>query len=280
MKWREFVGVVAGLALSGVAAGSEPQPPKGEEGLSFRSESYFEAADDFTWPTHDPIEAVRWWGSFADEAVPGDHTTGTFRISLYSSVDGLPAEPPLAQYVVAPIESWTEGYCRGIEGLGGGDSCPGAEPLYLYEACLDPPFVPVVETEYWIGILHLLDDESRFWAWHEAAGPHPTGNEAATWSSFGGWEPGMVNACPGDFSSTVGPYDLACELQTMCPGGPGDCDGDGDADLVDYDSFLQCFTGPNEGPIESECECADMDADDDVDSGDFAEFQLAFTGSE
>ncbi|MCH7526106.1 MAG: DNRLRE domain-containing protein [Planctomycetes bacterium] len=59
---------------------------------------------------------------------------------------------------------------------------------------------------------------------------------------------------------------------------PGDCDGDGDADLDDFAAFLNCFTGPNAGPVDPECECADIDADGDADFDDFALFQLAFTG--
>lgn len=280
MKRRMSIGILTALALCSVTWGGEPQLPKGDDGLSFRSETFFEAADDFTCPTDDPIVGARWWGSFADEATPNDHTTGSFRISFHNSAGGLPMDPPVAEYTVEAVETWTEGFCRGIEGLGGGESCPGPEPLYVYEVCLEPPFIPDPETEYWIAILHLLSDEDRFWAWHEADMPHPTGNESATWSSFGGWESGMINACPNDFSFTVGPYDLSFELLTACPGVPGDCDGDGDADLDDFASFLDCFTGPNGGPVPPECECADIDGDNDADFDDFGALQLAFTGSE
>jgi hypothetical protein len=60
---------------------------------------------------------------------------------------------------------------------------------------------------------------------------------------------------------------------------PGDCDADGDVDLDDLSTYFDCVTGPDGGPLDPECECADFDGDDDVDFADFAAFQLAFTGS-
>ena len=59
---------------------------------------------------------------------------------------------------------------------------------------------------------------------------------------------------------------------------PADLDGDGDADLFDFELFLDCLTGPGGGPPESGCECGDFDADDDIDFDDFGAFQNAFTG--
>ncbi len=62
------------------------------------------------------------------------------------------------------------------------------------------------------------------------------------------------------------------------PIGPGDFDGDGDADLFDFRSFTSCVTGP--GPhaaIPAECAGADFDQDGDVDLRDLAAFQRAFT---
>lgn len=51
---------------------------------------------------------------------------------------------------------------------------------------------------------------------------------------------------------------------------PGDIDGDGQINMVDYGLFQDCFTGAGGGPIELSCELADLDGDDDVDLLDFA----------
>lgn len=71
---------------------------------------------------------------------------------------------------------------------------------------------------------------------------------------------------------------LVVQFDPPMGGNFGDCDNDGDVDLVDFGSFQLCFTGPGGGPIAPGCECADSDSDDDVDLVDFGEFQLVFTG--
>ncbi|MCH7490167.1 MAG: right-handed parallel beta-helix repeat-containing protein [Gemmatimonadetes bacterium] len=58
---------------------------------------------------------------------------------------------------------------------------------------------------------------------------------------------------------------------------PGDFDHDGDTDLLDFERYLACITGPGGGQL-PECESSDLDADDDTDFDDFAVFQLTFTG--
>jgi cytochrome c peroxidase len=71
------------------------------------------------------------------------------------------------------------------------------------------------------------------------------------------------------------PFDrpmLRSEIDSV----PGDCDGDGDVDLVDFSAFQLCFTGSSAGPVDSACVCSDFDRDGDVDLADFGAFQLAF----
>ncbi len=58
---------------------------------------------------------------------------------------------------------------------------------------------------------------------------------------------------------------------------PGDCDDDGDVDLIDYACFHDCLTGPNGGLLPG-CEPFDFDGDNDTDVFDFAELQVAFGG--
>lgn len=57
----------------------------------------------------------------------------------------------------------------------------------------------------------------------------------------------------------------------------GDQDADGDIDLLDYEQFLNCQTGPD-GELAPGCGFFDFDSDGDVDLGDLRGFQLAFTG--
>ncbi len=58
---------------------------------------------------------------------------------------------------------------------------------------------------------------------------------------------------------------------------PGDCDGDGDADLNDFSALADCARGPAE-PAPTGCQCADFDDDGDVDLRDFGSFQTTYTG--
>ena len=61
----------------------------------------------------------------------------------------------------------------------------------------------------------------------------------------------------------------------------GDGDWDDDVDINDLSIFTECMTGPNGDLSLLGCECRVMDfeSEDDVDLRDFAQWQLAFTGS-
>ncbi|MHC4697722.1 MAG: hypothetical protein ACYTFA_13375 [Planctomycetota bacterium] len=56
-----------------------------------------------------------------------------------------------------------------------------------------------------------------------------------------------------------------------------DCNDTGGVDLLDYDDFEACLSGPSVGVTEG-CECFDVDRSGTVDLQDFAIAQSAFTG--
>lgn len=74
-----------------------------------------------------------------------------------------------------------------------------------------------------------------------------------------------------------GEVDALADVAPM-PGGFGDADFDGDADLKDYALLACCWTGAG-GMIEN-CDCigADLDGDMDVDLDDYAEMRECLTG--
>ncbi len=58
---------------------------------------------------------------------------------------------------------------------------------------------------------------------------------------------------------------------------PCDCNSTGGVNLLDYDDFEACLTGPGTSVAEG-CKCFDVDRSDTVDLLDFAVSQSAFTG--
>jgi len=59
---------------------------------------------------------------------------------------------------------------------------------------------------------------------------------------------------------------------------PHDCNSDGRVNLVDYDDFENCLSGPDGGLPLPECNCFDLDGDRDIDLSDIARFQVEFMG--
>ena len=59
----------------------------------------------------------------------------------------------------------------------------------------------------------------------------------------------------------------------------GDCQQDGDVDLLDYEPFTTCISGPEPGQLDPSCWCFDVDRSDTVDLVDYAIIQSAHTGS-
>lgn len=58
----------------------------------------------------------------------------------------------------------------------------------------------------------------------------------------------------------------------------GDCEDDGDVDLLDFDQFRGCATGPDRAPPTGNCVCFDVDRSDTVDLADFYIIQSTYTG--
>ena len=82
-------------------------------------------------------------------------------------------------------------------------------------------------------------------------------------------------------------FDDVCFLYggtALHPGGPGDLNGDGYVDVLDFARFTPYLVGPGvtnppHGYSVGDFARADLDGDDDVDLADFTGFQAAFAGS-
>jgi hypothetical protein len=92
---------------------------------------------------------------------------------------------------------------------------------------------------------------------------------------------GTIGQPDASLAMTGGDFSLAGGFwaggQLAEPIQPGDCDGDGNVDFVDFTAFAACLSGPNDG-LGVDCACFDFDGDGDNDLADFAAFQAAFTG--
>jgi len=101
---------------------------------------------------------------------------------------------------------------------------------------------------------------------------------------------GVMRSIGGDFelSGTIGQPDAGTMLSSdgvfELSGGfwfeepPDDCNSDGWVDLIDYDDFDGCLSGPGGGLPFPNCDCFDLDSDNDVDLSDIRRFQQAFNG--
>jgi hypothetical protein len=78
---------------------------------------------------------------------------------------------------------------------------------------------------------------------------------------------------------TGGTYELmgGFWVGAASPSLPGDCDGDDDVDIVDFEALAACLLGPGNG-LGPDCGCCDLDQNGDVSLADLAVFQRSFTG--
>ena len=86
-------------------------------------------------------------------------------------------------------------------------------------------------------------------------------------------QPDAGHSAGGEFALSGGFWPSVANSTDVA----GDCDGDGDADQLDFACYVDCVTGPDAG-VPTDCETFDLDADNDVDLIDWSLFQTAFTG--
>ena len=110
-------------------------------------------------------------------------------------------------------------------------------------------------------------------AWHsiDGGGGVSAGGPFTVAGTVGQPDAGTMSG--GHFSLSGGFWNSSAGGAT-----PGDCDDDGDVDLIDYACFIDCLTGPGGGLL-SGCDPFDTDVDGDVDLHDFGAFTRHFTGS-
>jgi hypothetical protein len=99
---------------------------------------------------------------------------------------------------------------------------------------------------------------------------------------------GVMRSTGGDFelSGTIGQHDAGRMSggDFELTGGfwfevvASDCNEDGVVNLIDYDDFEPCLTGPGGGPLPAGCNCFDFDGDGVVTLADFATMQEMFNG--
>lgn len=80
----------------------------------------------------------------------------------------------------------------------------------------------------------------------------------------------------GNDSLTDAAIDDVRVTGIYCFPADGDWDGDGEVDLLDYDRWPACRTGPGTLFTDDHCESFDFDLDGDVDTYDFSRFQQSF----
>lgn len=110
-----------------------------------------QVADDFVWPTAEPVTQVNFWGFYNADNPPA---TETMRLRFYESLqlDGLPGNVLKEVLIQNPSRVWTGGWI-GV----------GIIPReYLYQVSLGAPVSLDAGTKYWLEVVQIGDLTTHF----------------------------------------------------------------------------------------------------------------------
>jgi len=244
MNWR-FVGILCLVVVVlaqcvGFANDTTKveQLPMMEGSFSFASDiqSQMMMADDWVCPDGNPINGIRWWGSYWTPPTPGvdsiysdslQNASGgnppSFMIYIFSNMsmydpnNGLGMDRPgtLLQEYDFTAEECNQTYYGTVVKSWNPDNTPMIyEDIYEYYVTLgsdlNPMFNQVEGEKYWLAIL--ADDANdpnnvRQWGWHEGDG---------RWGTYGLQLVGMVDGPEtGSWWMPCGGHDMAFELTTV-----------------------------------------------------------------
>jgi hypothetical protein len=213
---------------------------------------FSEVINDFNAPAGASINAVEFWGGYAQD-IPGN--TRGFMIRFYSAADGQVGPVLLTQDVFTFTE--TQYYQTNIPPI-------GTVRGYHYTLNLSTPFQVPAEGSYWISITAILDrgggSTEPQWGWVSAQSI--VGNTCRQWFfSPGNFNPqsqdvafvlhGSVDApCNPDYNDdgNIDQDDVAY-LVNVIAGGPNptgrdpDFNGDGNVDQEDYIALVNVVAG-------------------------------------
>lgn len=105
-------------------------------------------------------------------------------------------------------------------------------------------------------------------AWYHEA--DTTGGNSGSAILHAGEIIGIVTHCTVGCPNLGTPIDRPdfVEARESCPAQRGDCDGDEDIDSVDLAAFVDCLTGPRNGPPAAGCGCVNYRTDSHIDLRD------------
>ena len=140
--------------------------------------------------------------------------------------------------------------------------------LALGGACVIAALVAVVGARGGGDTAAVLPDYDLSWHTIDGGGVmRSTGGAFELSGTIGQLDAGAMSG--GDFTLTGGFW-----FEVIA----SDCNEDGVVNLIDYDTFQTCITGPGGGPLPPGCNCYDFDGDGKVTLEDFATMQDMFNG--